>query len=354
MRISVGYRCLRPRLLVLATCCGIGFSAFAALPHFPPNAVWQRDISQAPLAADSATVIANLDADGGWGAKNQMRIDFSLTVLHAANNAPTLPVTEGNEGYYTPDCDTPGFAFPLPPGGAIEDSTGYTCAPGNADCHLLVAQGDFLYESYGTNVTGSAVQSACAIVWNLGWVYPAQGRGEQCTSTDAAGFPVAPLLMDADEVAAAAQSGGDLGHALRFILPNSRMASGVYVRPASHAGAPSGPANRIAYGSRLRLHANFPMSGYNAAAQAILRTMQRYGIVLADGGDIALTADNDAYTTAKWADLGIDGRTFSNTTGATPVSVTDFAVIDTGPRIDLNYDCTRVYPDFIFIDGFDH
>ena len=60
--------------------------------------------------------------------------------------------------------------------------------------------------------------------WHLKAIYPAEGRGDHCTSADAAGFPIAPLLFNADEVFAALPS-GDLGHAIRFILPNGRMAN---------------------------------------------------------------------------------------------------------------------------------
>jgi hypothetical protein len=140
-------------------------------------------------------------------------------------------------------------------------------------------------------------------------------------------------------------SGGDLGHAIRFILPNARMATEngqkVYVRPASHAGGPSGPSGTVAYGSRLRLRPDFPVNLYNPAAQVILRTMQHYGIVLADGGNIALTAESDLYTTHTWAELGIDSRTFDQQVTGAPVRVTDFAVLDTGPRIVETYDCVR-------------
>lgn len=47
-------------------------------------------------------------------------------------------------------------------------------------------------------------------------VYPDDGRGEQCTSADAAGFPMSTLLFTADEVYA-----GEINHAIRFILPNA-------------------------------------------------------------------------------------------------------------------------------------
>jgi hypothetical protein len=97
----------------------------------------------------------------------------------------------------------------------------------------------------------------------------------------------------------------------------------------------------VAYGSRLRLRADFPVNLYNPAAQVILRTMQHYGIVLADGGNIALTAESDLFTTHRWTELGIDSRTFDQQVPGAPVKVTDFAVIDTGPRIVETYDCVR-------------
>src|SRR5258705_13136452 len=94
----------------------------------------------------------------------------------------------------------------------------------------------------GTSFTGG-----CAAVWDLARAYPATLRGDQCSSADAGGFPIASMLFSADEVAS-----GTIDHAIRFILPNSRMRAGVYVRPASHAGGPSGGANLPPYGVRFR------------------------------------------------------------------------------------------------------
>lgn len=335
----IRYRCWLALVLPVAV-------SAAPLPRFPPGAVWNQDISGAPLAADSAAMIATLQGLGGWGNGNRLQIDFSMHVLHAASDAPTLPVAPGG---YAPDCDA-GFPFPLPPGGAIEGETGYACT-GGGDCHLLVVQGNTLFEAYAANVAGGHVQSACALKWDLTRIYPRHGRGEQCTSADAAGFPVAPLLFNADEVAAAVAVDGDIGHAIRFILPNARIAAGSYVHPASHAGAPSGPAASVPYGVRMRLRAGFDMSGYNPAARVLLRTMQRYGIVLSDGGNIALTGESDRYTTNTWAALGIASRVFVDGTPAP--KVTDFEIVDTGPRIPLTYDCVRTPDDFVFIDGYD-
>ena len=328
-------------------------SALAApTPKFPPSAVWNRDISQARLHPDSSQMLATLQGLGGWGNGDKLQIDFSLHVLHADASAPMLPIARWpGRDYYTPDCDPVGTQFPLPPGGAIEGQGDYSCDD-EGDCHLLVVKGNTLYEAYAARQVGSSIQSMCAVVWHLDRVYPPEGRGEQCTSADAAGFPVAALLFNADDVKAAMATHGDLGHAIRFIMPNARIARREYVRPASHGTNTTGPAASIPYGVRMRLKSSFNLSGYNPAAQVILRTMQRYGIVLADGGNIGLTAQNDRFTTAKWADIGIGPHVFINTAPA--VKVTDFEVINTGPRHAVTYDCERTAHDFRFIDGFEH
>ena len=340
-------------------------AAAAKLPEFPANAVWSRDVSQAPLNPDSSSLI---DATGGWGNGNKFQIDQSMHVVHVPSNVTNpvmVDVVAGTNGYYTPDCEPlNGLQFPLPAGGAIEGETGYTCTSGG-DCHLLVEVDATrkLYESYGSNVNDSGqLESQCVVIWDLNKVYPPQGRGEQCTSTDAAGFPVAPLLFNADEVYAASQvTNGDIGHAIRFILPNASMAAGVYVHPASHAGSPSGAPGKLAYGSRLRLKASFDIDGFtsNTAARVILRTMKRYGIVLADGGNIALTAEDDRFTTHKWSEFGFDETNVYLEQMLVGVQLSDFEVVETGPRIPLTYDCDSngnhlVPEDFIFIDPFDY
>ena len=321
-------------------------------PRFPPAAVWHQDIRSAPLHPDSASMISTWVGLGGFG-NGRMQIDFSFHIVRAPAGAPTRTIVAFPSAgeYYAPDCEPVGTAMPVPANAAIEGQTGLTCTNDNGDCHLLVVQGDRLYEAYRANASGSTgLQAQCLAVWRLEQVYPASNRGEHCTSADAAGFPIAPLLFNADEVHAALQrTDGDLGHAIRFILPNARMATTqvngsrrpVYVRPASHAGGPSGPEGSVPYGSRLRLRADFPVALYPPAAQVVLRTMQRYGIVLSDGGNIALTAESDRYTTHTWASLGITSRVFDQAVPAQPVRAQDFQVLQTGPRIVETYDCVR-------------
>ena len=161
-------------------------------------------------------------------------------------------------------------------------------------------------------------------------VYGPSGRGENCTSADAAGFPIAPLLFTADEVAA-----GWIDHAIRFILPNPRIQRGGYVHPATHVGGPTGPATAVPYGARLRLRADFPLASLpSEGARVVARAMQRYGMLLSDGGNIALTAQSDRFTTAKWDGL-------LDTYDLRSIRVTDFEMIAAN-RMTYTGDCVRV------------
>jgi serine/threonine-protein kinase len=54
----------------------------------------------------------------------------------------------------------------------------------------------------------------------------------------------------------------------------------------------------------------------------------------ADGGQVALTAQSDRHTTAKWAGL-LGAQDLAG------IRVTDFEVIDHGSMIPLTYDCNR-------------
>lgn len=361
------------KLLILSSLITLWCTPLWALPppRFPDAAVWNQNISSADLHPQSASMITNLSDLGGFGGVGQrrMQIDFSIHVVHAAPDSPVRTIVQHDDGYYTPDCDAPGTAMPVPLNSAIEGQTDLSCNNEDEDCHLLVVQGNTLYEAYRTTAVGdSQLQAQCLAIWQLDAVYPPEGRGEHCTSADGAGFPMAPLLFNADEIAAAlsldATGNGDLGHAIRFVIRNDRMANDaslggvggrLYVRPASHAGSPSGPTGSVPYGSRLRLRSDFPLDGYNPAARVILNTFKRYGIVLSDGGNITLTAESDLFTTTKWADLGIGSRVFDQSPGALDVDVLDFQVIDTGPRIGETWDCVRstLPAPAIFADGFE-
>jgi hypothetical protein len=222
---------------------------------------------------------------------------------------------------------------PIPPDGNAEGSPDYTCDPSENDCHVLVVETaqQRLYELYNATQDGEAHTALGAFVWDLTKSYPDGMRGDQCTSADAAGFPVAGLLPTADEVAA-----GEIAHALRFILPNDRMKVGVFVHPAGHAGGPkSDNPDAPPYGVRFRLKPTFDESSFGESERVVLKALKTYWMLLSDGGEIALTFADDKFSTAKWETLGVEAGSFSDITPG------DFEVVGLGPEIELNYDCQR-------------
>lgn len=298
-------------------------------PYFPPGAIWTQDVSHGAVDPQSSAIINWLAEAGGWG-HGRMQIDFGVRVLQANASTKYVPFRKGDQ-FYSPDSDLV-KTFPLPEGGGIEGQTGYQCDVSQDDCHLIVVdrgQGR-LYEAYQANVANNALTATFVAVWDLNRVYPPSGRGDQCTSADAAGFPIAPLLFSADELAS-----GSINHAIRFILPNPRIRAGVFVHPATHAGSPHGPANAPPMGARFRLKASFDVSQLSPAAQVVARAMQKYGMFLSDGGNIALTAQNDADSQAKFADLSFGPHDLQ------ALKVTDFEVMDLGPPIQSTFECVR-------------
>jgi hypothetical protein len=300
---------------------------------------WNKDVSALAPSPRSTAIIAALQGFGGWGNGNTLQIDFSLAVLYADSTTPrrtivgTVPYCYGSVAQPGPDCDPVPLQMPIPVNGNTEGSASYTCNTAVDDCHVLVVERTEkkLYELYNATTSGNNLVALGAFVWDLTKQYGDTLRGEQCTSADAAGLPMAALLPTADEVAA-----GDVAHALRFILPNPSMKADVYVHPATHAGSPSSTnADAPPYGVRFRLKAGFDETTFNVGEKVILHAMKKYGMILSDGGNIALTFADDRLSTAKWASLGINSHSFNS------IGVANFDVVDLGAEIALTYDCVR-------------
>ncbi len=304
-------------------------SAAGAPPpgRYFPDGPWYLDVSEAAVDAESQMVVGWLDSQG-WGT-GAMRIDFSLEVLEGTEDSPARAFNP-TQDFFEPDCDR--AEVPVPPGGALEGETGYAC-DGDGDCHLIVVHRPTLrlFEMWRADIRGDVFDGGCLAVWDMTRTYGPRGRGEQCTSADAAGYPIAPLLFSADEVAA-----GTIGHAIRFVLPNSRIRSGQYVHPATHGTpATSGPPQAPPYGTRLRLRPGFAVDSLpSPGARVVARALQSHGMFLADGGQITLTAQSDRFTSAKWEGL-LESRDLES------IRPRDFEMIEAGPRILLTLDCVR-------------
>ena len=295
--------------------------------YFPDGAPWYQDVTDAAVDPSSDLVIGALQ-DAGWGM-GRMQIDFSMEILQADADTPRMAF-EPTVDFYSPDCDLEDV--PIPDDGNVEGEEGYRCASGG-DCHLLVAEQDEgrLYEMWKADIVGEDFQGGCMAAWDMERVYGEDGRGDQCTSADAAGYPISPLLFTADEVAS-----GAVDHAIRFILPNESIRDGAFFHPATHAtNADGGGDEAVPYGAHLRLKPDFDVSKIeDPDAEPVVRAMQTYGMFLADGGNIALTAESDARSTAKWADL-------FESHGLVGIEPSDFELLELGDAIPLTFECAR-------------
>ncbi len=318
-----------------AGAAGTGGSPQTGMGPFPSSAPFYQDVSQAKLDDQSAELLAALD-DIGWGdapKRTTLGIDFSFNMNFADANLQPRAFTQA-VGFYTPDCDT--APVPLPPGGKGEGVDNYTCG-GGEDCHLFVYQSTRLYELYQSNITGGQAvggtfTARCLVVWDLTkdyWVPmapPNFSRGDGCTGADAAGLPMAPLVLTKEDIAS-----GNIKHALRFTIDNNRIAAGVYLHPATHLGGPTGGSDMLPYGARLRLRSDYPLASLPSDhARTVAKALQTYGMYLADGGNIYISASADAVDLINNSVLG----------ALTPA---DFQMLDGGARINAGaQDCNHV------------
>jgi serine/threonine-protein kinase len=67
----------------------------------------------------------------------------------------------------------------------------------------------------------------------------------------------------------------------------------------------------------------------------ILAAMKKYGMLLSDGGNIALTFADDRTSTAKWADVKVTAQSFA------AIKADDFEVVELGPEVAVTNDCVR-------------
>jgi hypothetical protein len=334
--------------------------------YFPEGSWVYTDVTSAPTRANSEATTAWLERAGGWGNANRFQLDTSFVINEANASTRRVARSTADPIEYSADCD-PNVMFPLPAGGRIEGHVDYVCparAGGdiNEDCHLIVVdfEANHLFEGYAVTFEQDRLFSNCSVRWDMTrdvWGAPPTGAslppvaarnwgiGRDCTGPDAAGFPMAPLLITIGDVMS-----GRVEHPIRFALPNNRMqraaAAGqtgpVYVWPATHAGGPTQlDPNAPIYGSRWRLRASFDPSARgldpaNPVVRAVVYGLQHYGMLLADGGEIALMAEDSTGCAASWDSLwGDRGSRVLN--GIRP---SDFEIIDTGAT-EAGWDCAR-------------
>ncbi|GMU79034.1 MAG: hypothetical protein AMXMBFR46_18270 [Acidimicrobiia bacterium] len=268
-------------------------------PVFPADNAWNTDVSGYPVHSASADYIAGILASGG----DFLHPDFGgggaygIPYVTVSANQTAVPV----EYVDWADESDPG-PFPIPLGAPIE-------AGGARPVIAVDRDACVLYELYNATPLGDRWQASNGARWDLrsnalrpiGW-----------TSADAAGLPIFAGLVRYDEVAR-----GRIDHALRFTVSATQRA---FVLPATHFASSSTDPRRPPMGLRLRLRADYDLSGFHGQARVVLEALQRYGMIVADNGSnwfVTGAAD------PRWDDddLGQMKR----------VPGSAFEVVDTGP-----------------------
>jgi hypothetical protein len=248
-------------------------------PVFPADNPWNRRIDGLPAAKDSAAIISSIGADTGLhadfgsGLWAGSPIGIPYTVVTSKQPKARVSFDYADESDKGP--------YPIPGTIRIE---------GGSDRHALIVDRSScrLYELYALSRTSRGWHAGSGAIWSL---RSNRLRPAGWTSADAAGLPILPGLARYDEVAA-----GHIDHALRFTVDRTRRA---YVYPARHyASSLTNPA-LPPMGLRLRLKASFDTSGFPRQARAVLETLKRYGMVVADNG-------------SSWYITGAPDRRWSN------------------------------------------
>jgi hypothetical protein len=351
-RVTVGVEVLEDR--VLPTLLGQQL--------FPSDYPWNQNISNAPVAADSAAIIAHIGnaikIHPDWGDDNPSNGNSPLygipvNVVHGTTT-PKVNVSIDN---YPDESDI--VPVPIPANAVIEgdyqdgpnpNGGGYN-ANQRGDSHLIVWDEDnnIAYELYGVTRpsdpslfpdnngdelphTDGQWHAAQETVWNMN---TDSFRSLGFTSADAAGLSILAGLTRPDEGLPTAQGGqGAIDHALRFTLPSGDV-NPQYIYPASHVVNESSGATKLPFGARLRLMntpaVNATISTLGPEAQIIARAMQQYGLVLADiGSAMYVTGTSAAEDANNNIDLTWD---MNDVLGLSALTAGDFQVVDLTPVV---------------------
>jgi hypothetical protein len=237
-----------------------GSPVIAGCPIFPASNPWNQRVDTLPVAANSAMMIrsigldAPVHADFGSGHYNGQPIGIPDNVVSGSQAKTRVRFEYADESDKGP--------YPIPAHPKIE---------GGSDHHILIVDKTScrLYELGGAQKTSSGTWHAWAgAIWNL---RSNAVRPLTWTSADAAGLPILPGLARY----------GDLNHALRFTAERTRRA---FVYPARHYASNSTDPSLPPMGLRVRLKASFKTGGFPPQARAVLGTLKRYGMILADNG----------------------------------------------------------------------
>jgi hypothetical protein len=273
-------------------------------PVFPADNPWNTDISKLPVGPKSQLWLESVGLD------KPLHPDFGTVYNGAPNGIPYVTV-HGNQPevpitFEYADESDPG-PYPIPDNAPVEGGPN-----SDGDRHVLVIDVDNhkLYEVFRAFKVENGWKGSSGAVFDL---RANTLRPEGWTSADAAGLPIFPGLVRYDE----AVEKGAINHAVRFTVRRTQRG---YIHPATHFASRRSDPDLPPMGMRVRLRADYDISGFPKEAQVVLTGLKRYGMILADnGGDWFVTGAPDS----RWND--------ENLQALKRVKVSDFEVVDTGP-----------------------
>jgi len=304
-------------------CSNIALGPMAALNGFvpSPNDAWHQDISTAPLDPLSSTIMTSTNDLGG----GHLRANFTSVaggnygVPYVVVDSATTPSIPVPITLYPSESDI--TLVPIPATLPVEEATGY-CPLGGNDRHALIIDRNqcVLYELYQADhcTNPNAWTASDMAVWDL---TTTEKRPYGYTSADAAGLSIFEGLIRYDEIVA-----GVINHAIRFTarFTKTDAAHGLFAAPATHAAGTSSTTDNI-MGMRLRLKANYDISGFSTTNKIILTALKKYGMILADNGsNLFLEGTPDA----RWNDTDLGALKTVLSSG--------LEVVQMGPLYDSN------------------
>jgi hypothetical protein len=228
---------------------------------FPDDNPWNQDISAWPVHPNSDNFIDSIGADTTLHPDFGSDPTYGIPYVIVPEDQPLVPITYDAYGD-----ESDAGPFPIPLDAPVE---------AGGDRHVLVVQSGacMLYELYAARQIDDGWTAESGAKWDLN---SNDLRPDGWTSADAAGLPILPGLARLDEVEA-----GSIEHALRFTVSETQRA---YVYPARHFASSDEDPNLPPMGMRVRLKADYDISGFTGSSRVILEALRKYGMILADNG----------------------------------------------------------------------
>lgn len=253
----------------------------SAMQVFPADNPWNQDVSRWPVHPNSAKIVATIGVDKPLRYNpdmafvlvppDQPKIDFKVVEYSGESDPGPYPVPDNMpiEGWPA------GYQHDDRLKSATLADVQHDKLNLGGDRHAIVVDpaAGKLYEFFSTKRTAAGWQCAQASIFDLN---SNRLRPDGWTSADAAGLPIFPAIVRHDEL-----QRGMVEHAMRVTVRRTRRA---YVAPATHFASRLTDPDLPRMGERLRLKADYDVSGFSPPVQAILKGLKKYGMLVADNG----------------------------------------------------------------------